>query len=42
MQNKAEENINKFVEGFDQQNNQDQQMFEKMFNENNLQGIIKK
>lgn len=42
MQNKAEENINKFVQGFDQQNNQDQQMFEKMFNENNLQGIIKK
>lgn len=42
MQNKAEENINKFVQGFDQQNNQDQQMFQKMFNKNNLQGIIKK
>jgi len=38
----SQKNINKFVEGFDQQNNQDQEMFEKMFNQNNLQGIIKK
>lgn len=42
MQDKAQENINKFVDGFDQQNNQDQEMFERMFNINNLQGIIKK
>jgi len=36
-----QKNINKFVEGYTPDNNQDTQLFEKMFNKDNLQGIIK-
>ena len=38
-QNQA--NINKFIEGYTPENNQDQDTFGKMFNKENLQGIIK-
>ena len=41
MQDKNQENINKFIEGYTPDNNQDTQLFEKMFNKNNLQGLIK-
>jgi hypothetical protein len=41
MLDKNQENINKFVEGYTPDNNQDTQLFEQMFNKDNLQGIIK-
>ena len=41
MQDKNQENINKFIEGYTPDNNQDTQLFEQMFNKDNLQGIIK-
>ena len=41
MIDKNQENINKFVDGYTPENNQDVDVFGKMFNEDNLQGIIK-
>ena len=41
MMDKNQENINKFIEGYTPDNNQDTQLFEQMFNKDNLQGIIK-
>jgi hypothetical protein len=37
----SQKNINKFVENYSPDNNQDQDIFGKMFNKDNLQGIIK-
>jgi len=41
MIDKNQENINKFIESYTPENNQDVDAFGKMFNKDNLQGIIK-
>ena len=41
MIDKNQENINKFIEGYTPENNQDQEAFSNIFNKDNLQGIIK-
>ena len=41
MIDKNQENINKFIDGYTPENNQDVDAFGKMFNKDNLQGIIK-
>ena len=42
MKDARQENINKFVGNFDQQNDKDAEMFNKLFNKDNLKGIIGK
>ena len=42
MKDARQEKINNFVGNFDQQNNQDAEMFNKLFNKDNLKGIIGK
>ena len=37
---KEQKNLDSFINNFDASNNQDMEMFNKMFNENNLKGII--
>ena len=42
LQDANQNNVNKFITNFDQNNDKDAEMFNKMFNKDNLKGIISK